>query len=379
MVKPNLILFSSLLLPPSQTFIRAQGEQIQQFTPHYVGSRIVPGLELPPERTLVINQGTALGKVEEQLFKLTGFAPSFYRRVQQLKPVLIHAQFGLSGALAMPLARSLQLPLIVHFRGADATLKDDQVRYTSINQWVYLQRREKLKQETRLFLTVSNFIKEALIAQKFPSEKVRVHYSGINIQEFTPDPAIPREQIVLFVGRLTEKKGCEYLIQAMQRIQATRPNTHLVLIGDGPLLPSLQTLAAQTLKKYQFLGVQPASVVKQWMNRAYLLVAPSITAIQGDSEGLPNVVLEAQAMGLPVVSTLHAGIPEGVIHGETGFLAAERDAEQLASHCLTLIDDISLWQRFSQRGQGHVRENFDRAKQTVILEEIYRSILRGEL
>jgi colanic acid/amylovoran biosynthesis glycosyltransferase len=371
----KILLFSSLLLPASQTFIKAQGEEIKQFTPYYIGSRLVPGLELPPDRTVVVNRGGKVGSAGEALFKLTGYAPTFYQQLRQLNPVLIHAQFGLSGALALPVMRSLKLPMIVHYRGADATIKDEYARYQSLNHWIYLRRRDTLKKEARLFLTVSKFIQEKLLEQGFPADKIKVHYSGINTADFTPDRTVPREPVVLFVGRLMEKKGCEYLIQAMAQVQAQQPDIELVLIGDGPLRSSLEALAKQSLKRYRFLGVQPAPVVKEWMNRARLFVAPSVTASQGDSEGLPNVVLEAQAMGLPVISTLHAGIPEGVIQGETGFLAPERDADTLAAYCLKVLHDEQLWQHLSENGQAHVRANFDRPKQTRILESIYQAVL----
>lgn len=377
--KPNLVMFSSLLLPPSQTFIRAQGEELKQFNPYYVGSRLVKGLDLPSDRTLVVNRGGTLGNVAEVRFKLTGIAPQLYQKIRQLNPVLIHAQFGLSGALALPLARHLNLPLLVHFRGSDATEKPQYVRYNSLNHWLYFHRQAQLKQETRLFFTVSKFIKEKLLEQGFPANKILVHYSGINVNAFQPDATVVREPVVLFVGRLMAKKGCEYLIQAMAQVQAVMPEVQLVLIGDGELKPSLETMAAQYLRRYQFLGIQPQPVVKAWMNRASLLAAPSVTAENGNSEGLPNVVLEAQAMGLPVVSTQHAGIPEGVLHGETGFLAAERNAEELAQYCLTLLQDAELWKQFSGRGQDHVRANFDRTKQTRILEDIYAAVLRGDL
>jgi len=374
-----VIFFSSLLLPPSQTFIRAQGEELQRFCPYYAGSRLVPGLALPPDRTLVINRGGVEGTAAEALFKVTGFAPGFYQRLAALQPVLIHAQFGLSGALALPLARSLKLPLLVHFRGADATIPESVAKWSSLNHWIYFRRQQALQRQARLFLTVSAFIQTKLLEQGFPPEKVRVHYSGIDVTQFQPDPTVPRQPVVLFVGRLTEKKGCEYLIRAMAAVQKTLPEVQLIIIGDGSLKRDLEQLAAATLKSYQFLGFQPVAVVKSWMNRASLFVAPSVTAHQGDSEGLPNVVLEAQAMGLPVVSTVHAGIPEAIVQGETGFLAPERNSEALTQYILRLLQDPDLWQAFSHQGQARVRTHFDRRQQTRILEGIYKEILAAEL
>ncbi|NER78917.1 MAG: glycosyltransferase, partial [Leptolyngbya sp. SIO1D8] len=139
--------------------------------------------------------------------------------------------------------------------------------------------------------------------------------------------------------------------------------------------PQLETLASQSLKRYQFLGVQPQPVVQQWLNKACLLAAPSVTTPDGDSEGLPNVVLEAQAMQLPVVSTYHAGIPEAVIHGETGFLVKEHDEEGLAAYMMKLLQDKDLWHALSQQGRTHMENHFNRHRQTRILESIYEEVL----
>ncbi len=373
--KPTVILFNSLLLPPSQTFIRDPAEKFQQFTAYYVGSRRVPGLELPSERTLVINPGNSQGKIQEQLFKLSGYAPKLYQQVKQLNPVLIHAQFGLSGVLVLPWIKSLNIPLIVHYRGADATVKLEHSRYTSLNHWIYFNRLETLKQKTTLFLTVSKFIQQKLLENGFPPEKIRPHYHGVDIQKFCPSSEIQREPIVLFVGRLTEKKGCEYLIKAMSQVQTEKPEVKLIIIGDGELKTQLETLAAQHLKNYEFLGTQSPETVRNWMNRSRILIAPSVTASQGDSEGLPNVVLEAQAMKLPVISTYHAGIPEAILHGETGFLTPEKEIKKLAEYSLKLLNNLDLWQQFSQRGREQVELNFNQDKQAAVLETIYQSIL----
>lgn len=371
----NVLMFSSLLLPPSQTFVRAQAETLQAFTAYYAGSRRVPGLELPADRTLVINSGGKGGSAQELLFKLTGLAPQFTRRVQEIQPALVHAQFGLSGVLVLSLVRSLQVPLIVHYRGADATVDPHQARFNSLNHWLYYQRRPQLRQQAQLFLTVSKFIRDRLLAQGFPAEKVKAHYHGVDIAQFNPDPHRPREPVVLFVGRLAGKKGCDDLIQAMAKVQATLPDLELVMIGEGPLKAELEALAAQKLKRYQFLGVQPQAVVREWMNRAQVLAAPSVTTADGDSEGLPNVVLEAQAMQLPVVSTYHAGIPEAVIQGETGFLVQEHDADGLAAYILKMVQDQDLWLKFSHQGRSHMEQNFNRSRQTRVLEGIYESVL----
>jgi colanic acid/amylovoran biosynthesis glycosyltransferase len=375
MSNSNVLIFNGRLLPASETFIRSQAEGLQKFTPYYVGARRVPGLSLPPERTLVVNQGKLLGAVAEGLFKLYGFAPTLYRKLQQLHPLLVHAHFGVCGTLALPLIQSLKVPMVVTYHGLDATMSDTYARKNSLTTRIYLHRRETLKQQVNLFIGVSDFISQKLIAQGFPAEKVITHCLGVDTQLFQSDPKLPRQPIVLFVGRFSEKKGCEYLIRAMAQVQQVAPDLELLLIGDGQLKTELEILATKLLRRYQFLGFQTQSVVKSWMERAMLLVAPSVTASTGDSEGLPTVIVEAQAMGLPVVASNHAGIPQAVIHGETGFLTAERDIAGLATSILRLCREPELWQRFSHNGQEHVAKNFNLHQQTKILESIYESVI----
>ncbi len=368
--KPIVVIYRLDLLPPSETFVRGQAEALQRFTPYYIGSRIVPGLPLPNERTLVVNQGGLLGRMSEVSSKLWGFATTFVEQVRNLNPVLIHAHFGLDGAVALPLARSLRIPLLITFHGFDVTVKQKHTQL-SVRQWLYLRRSEALKREARLFIAVSEFIKEKLLEQGFPPNKIVVHYIGVDTELFRPDQAVQREPVVLFVGRLVEKKGCEYLIRAMNRVQITIPDVELVVIGTGELRSSLEQLAKKTLRRYRFLGVQPPESVRTWMNRAKVFCVPSITARSGDSEAFGLVFAEAQAMGLPVVSSASGGIPEAVTHGKTGFLAAERDWEGNAAHILRLLEDKELWQQFSQSGQELVRTRFDLHNQTRALESIY--------
>ena len=375
MPKPNVAIFNGRLLPSSETFVKAQAEGLQQFNPYYVGARLVKGLAVPKDRTLVVNSGNLTGNIAEILFKQIGFAPHLYAKLQDLHPALIHAHFGVCGALALPIAHKLNVPLIVTFHGFDASMTDEYARRNSISTRVYLRRREFLKQDVSLFIAVSKFIKKRLIQQGFPEDRIQVHYIGIDTDKFQPETSKQRQKKVLFVGRLVEKKGCKYLIQAMAKVQATNPDIELIIIGDGPLRTKLEALANQLLNRYSFLGVQAPHRVKDLMNQAHLLVAPSVTTEDGDTEGLPMVILEAQSMGLPVISSYHAGIPEAIIDGETGFLAEEQDWETIATRVLQLFQDSNCWNYLSKNGQTSVKVNFNLKKQINILEEIYQKIL----
>jgi glycosyltransferase involved in cell wall biosynthesis len=378
MSSPNIVIFNGRLLPASETFVRSQAEGLHRFTPYYVGARRVPGLTLPSERTLVVNRGNLLGTVQEFAFKSWGVAPGLLGRVRSLQPALIHAHFGVCGTLALPLSRALQLPLMVTYHGFDACMTDEYARRDSVSTRVYLRRREALKDEAHLFIAVSDFIKNRLIEQGFSEDKICVHYIGVDTEIFQPDAAITREPVVLFVGRLTEKKGCKYLIQAMAQVQSSLKDAKLVIIGDGNLYVELRALAEKTLQNYEFLGLQPPDVVKAWMNKASVFCVPSIQASTGDCEGFGIVFAEAQAMGLPCVSFASGGIPEAIAHGETGFLAAERDWKTLAEYILQLLKEPNLWQQFSENGRNRVLTHFNLKQQTKALEDIYRAVLGGK-
>lgn len=374
--KPPVIIYRDWLLEPSETFVLGQAEALRSFTPYYVGSRLRKGLLTPKERTLVLNRGDLMGWAREVAYKVAGFAPTLFHSVQKLKPVLIHAHFGIGGTLALPLRRALNVPMLVTYHGYEELIPDEVARRSYFSHRVYVRRKEVLKREVQMFIAVSNFSKENLLKQGFPASKIIVHYIGIDTNAFQPDPTVPREPVVLFVARLVEKKGCEYLIRAMSRVQAVRPDVELVVIGDGELRPSLERLAYESLQRYRFLGVQPPESVRVWMNRAKVFSVPSVVAKSGDAEGFGMVFAEAQAMGLPVASFASGAIPEAVAHGEVGFLAAERDWEKLAKHILLLLEEDNTWHRFSEFGLRRVRALFDLQKQTSVLEEIYKQVLR---
>lgn len=375
--KPPIIIYRDWLLEPSETFVLGQAEALRGFTPYYVGSRFRKGLLTPAERTLILNRGDLMGWAREVPYKLAGFAPTLFHRVQKLNPVLIHAHFGIGGTLALPLRRVLNVPMLVTYHGYEELIPDELARRSYFSHRVYVRRKEVLKREVQRFIAVSNFSKENLLKQGFPAAKIIVHYIGIDPNAFQPDPAVPREPVVLFVARLVEKKGCEYLIRAMSKVQAVRPDIELVVIGDGELQPSLERLAEEKLQRYQFLGLQPPETVRAWMNRAKVFSVPSIVAHSGEAEGFGMVFAEAQAMGLPVVSFASGGIVESVAHEQVGFLAAEGNWEELAKYILLLFEEDTVWHRFSKAGQSRVRSLFNLHKQTAALEEIYDQVLKN--
>ena len=372
--QPTLIIFCDHLLYPSETFVRAQAQALQRFTPVYAGSRRVPGLDLPPESTYTVSSGDRNGRVREVLFKLFGIAPDLVERLRALDPVLMHAHFGPDGLRALPLARKLGLPLIITFHGSDATATDVRHVRAPFGHRRYLLQRSVVQSGGRLFIAVSEFIRRKLLEQHFPAEKIRVHYIGVDTKLFSPGRG-EQETTVLFVGRLANRKGAEFLIRAMEDVQKENRDAELVLIGDGPLRGELERRAKRTLRRYRFLGTQSPQVVREWLDRAAVFCAPSITVRSGEAEAFGMVFAEAQAMEKPVVSFATGGISEAVLHGETGFLAPDRDWRTLAQYLSLLLKNADLRRKFGVLGRQRVLRLFDLNTQTSALEKIYEDVL----
>jgi colanic acid/amylovoran biosynthesis glycosyltransferase len=376
---PVVLVYRSQLLGPSETFIQSQAAFMETFRAFFVGRSRVPGIELPADSVWVANQGGKLGKLQDIRFRVLGPGSECLNRLREQKPRIIHGHFGPDSCEAIPLASALHIPLVVTFHGFDATLTDAALGQTRQGRR-YLRALPALRKKTDLFLAVSEFIAKRATAQRgIPADRIRVHYIGVDAEKFRPPVAPNRKTQVLFVGRLVEKKGCEFLIKAMASVQQELPEAELIVIGDGPRRQELENEARNSLKKFRFMGVQTSAVVQQQMQEAALLCVPSVTASDGDSEGLPIAVYEAQASGLPVAAFASAGIPEAITHGETGFLAPERDWKQLGEYLVLLLKSAELRERFSRAAREQIEQKFNIRKQSASLERIYEEVIESHL
>jgi glycosyltransferase involved in cell wall biosynthesis len=193
-------------------------------------------------------------------------------------------------------------------------------------------------------------------------QNIHLVYHGLDFSRF-PDSK-PRQKVggrltVVSVGRAVEKKGYADLLCALARLRSD-PSWRLEHVGGGPLSAKLKELAARRglADRVTWHGLQDRAFIFALLGRADLFVLPSRLARSGDRDGLPNVLMEAQAFGVPVLSTDVSGIPELVSHGETGILVRQRDVAALASALRTLMDDPRLRQRLGEAGAKRVREQF---------------------
>ncbi len=371
----TIVVFRIQLLPPSETFIAAQAIAMRRFSPFFVGWRKMAGIDLPQNTSWTVDDGGLRGRLRELRFRYAGPTREQVARLRARSPRLVYAHFAPDGYAAMELAKRLGVPLVTALHGYDVTMSDQAMGATRLGR-EYLQGRSTLQKIGALFLACSAYVRRRGLEMGYPADRTIVHSIGVDVERFKPPSTDRRrEKSVLFVARLVEKKGCGSLIEAMVEVQQRCPAAELVVIGAGPSRPEYEAQAAARGVRCRFFGSQPTNVVRDWMARAAVFCVPSVVAASGDAEGFGMVFIEAQAMGLPVVSTLSGGIPEAVRNGETGLLVTERDPRALAEAILHLIEDQELWQRYSIAGRRHVVRHFNLAQQTDRLENVFEQLL----
>ena len=238
----------------------------------------------------------------------------------------IHCEFGPMGRFMLPMldAGIVEGPLSVAFYGYDIT-REPAIHGTGVY--------DELFARVEVLLPNSTYLVDRLVAAGAPPEKVTLHRLGIRTEDFAPVDRTARRgsPVALAVGRFVEKKGFEYAIRAMA-LAETPEEWRLRLVGDGALKPSLERLVAGLgLKdRVEFLGWRSHGEVVRLMGESDLFLAPSVTAQDGDMEGMPLVIAEAMATGLPVISTRHSGIPDAARDGENAVLVDEFDVTGLA-------------------------------------------------
>lgn len=200
---------------------------------------------------------------------------------------------------------------------------------------------------------------------------IRLHH-GLDVNEYDmPLRSGAEEPLLLAVGQLKEKKGFAYLIEACRLLSERGISFRLEIIGEGPLRDRLQTSIARAgLEGTVILrGALSHDEVKEAYRRADLFVLPCVTGADGDRDGIPNVILEAMASGLPVVSTAHSGIPEAVEDGTSGLLVPPGDPVALAEALVMLAEDEGLRRTYGEAGRKLVADSFDVSQNVQSLVE----------
>lgn len=377
--RPVVLVYRGMLLPWSETFIKSQLLALRRWRGILVGNYQLHELALDGANIRVLrgDQSSFLTRFRRKIDLWTSTVPrSITRLLARDNACLLHAHFGVDAIEAFPLARAFNLPMLVTFHGYDINIdrKWWEAGYGGRRMRSYPERLLKLAAQPRVrFIAVSDTIRRRAISFGIPADKISVSYIGIDAASFAQSgpPVHQRARRVLFVGRLVEKKGCEYLIKALSRIQLAVPDVSLTIIGDGELREDLQRLSHRLGVWAIFRGAVSNAEVMQELQRTRVLCLPSVRAANGDLEGLPIALLEAQASGVPVVTSTLGGAAEGIDYGVTGLTFDERDVEGLADRLVRLLTDDVTASSMSLAGPRFIASKFDLVRCTERLESLY--------
>ncbi len=365
----TVLIFRKRLLSYSETFIADQGQMLPRYRPVYCG--YTPddsglGLIENADRLLLSDYSRSPG-LAKLLFRAgLGGASRWLDAIEQQRIDLVHAHFFNDGIDALRLGQRLGRPVVTTLHGHDITKQpvDDGGSGSAARFFARVD----------CVIAVSEFIAEQAIRRGCPEHKIRQHYIGIDLDKFDQEKNETAHPSLLFVGRLVEKKGCTYLLQAMETLKSRFPDLRLTVVGDGELGPALQQESLARGLNVDFVGTATPAQVREQLARCWLFVAPSVIAASGDAEGLGMVFLEAQALRTPVVSFRSGGLVEAVAEGSSALLSDEKDVGGLADNIAQLLENRSLRHNMGAAGRERVEQLFDVRRQCAKLELIYDSL-----
>ena len=237
---------------------------------------------------------------------------------------------------------------------------------------------EKIRKAS-FIVTCTEYNKKWLEATTPPEEHGKIHliYHGVDVGywQFRQPAPVGKPARILTIGRLVEKKGIIYLLEAVCRLMKMDVPVHLYIVGRGKEEQQLKHFCRKfgIERSVTFMGWQTPAQIKDLYIRSDVFVLPSVVASDGDRDGIPNVVLEAMSVGVPVVSTSVSGIPEVMQNGCNGLLAPERDSEQLANAIDTLLNDTPLRNLLMENASKTIREKFDSNQCNQLLVKLFNS------
>lgn len=294
--------------------------------------------------------------------------PYYQEIIRQEKPHLIHAHFGYDAVKLIKPAQTQNIPLLVSFYGSDVS------RLPSELGWK--RRYEKLAASADHFIAVTEFMKSQLVDIGFPEEKISIVRFGLDVDEFEYRENSLTPKKIMMVGRMVEKKGFEYAIQAISNLCKMGKEPELNIYGYGPLMDSLKKRSTHLDVDdcIHFHGYQPIEAIMDAHDQHSIMIVPSTTANDGDMEGLPNTILEAMAKGTPVVASRHAAIPEAIRDKETGFLFDEKDVNGLTKILQKIMDGEFDLNTIRKNARSAVEKEYGIYRMVEEVEDIYDQV-----
>jgi colanic acid/amylovoran biosynthesis glycosyltransferase len=374
--KKNILIVSPHKIGQTETFIRAHIDQLYGNVFYLYGW----DLDLKTEADVSLKElykpkSSFLTKFKSLLphyiyFRLLQKQKKNYTKEALIKRYIkehhidvVMAEYGTAGSFITPICKNLDIPLLVHFHGFDASRKD------TLNN--FKKGYELMFSYATKIIVVSNAMKQALVGQGCPEKKLVLNTYGPHPYYLNIEPNL-ESNFIISVGRHTYKKAPYLTILAFQKVLKKHPHLKLKMIGDGELFDVSKNLVKSLGLENNIIllgGLERKEIVKH-LEKAFLFLQHSIVASNGDSEGTPVGIIEAMAAGLPVVSTRHAGIPDVVIENKTGFLVDEGDINTMAKAIIKLAENRKLLSEFGTNGKVLIEKNFTLEKHINILNDI---------
>lgn len=370
---PFALQLLNVYLHPTETFIWQSLRQMETFTPLILADAQAhrerfplpkaAWLQLKAKRPL-LQRAMAWAQRRYAPVKHPGLAEA----IKPYRPKIAHFHNGYRAVIGWEEVARLGIPAVVNFYGSDVSVRSQLERLRPGYATLF--------REAKALLVEGPAMRERLIGLGAPADKIHFIRIAIIPEEYRfrlRQRVDSRPVKWIFVGRLVEKKGLRIALEAL----ATLPQSgEIEVIGDGPLRAKLEKQAQDLGLKARFRGMLTLDEMRTCMNEADALLAPSVTATDGDGEGgAPTVILEAQASGLPVITTDHDDIPFITLPGESALLAKQGNVEDYARVLNEFLASPEKWAAMGQAGQLHVATHHHARKVTQGLEDLYRKIV----
>ena len=282
----------------------------------------------------------------------------------------LHAHFGTQAATVARLAAA--------FAGIHYS-------FTAHAKDIYHQYEEPVQLDLKIHdaaftVTVSDY-NLAYLRTHFGAPTDRTHriYNGLDLSAFPYHPPVNRPPHVVAVGRLVEKKGFPFLIDAIGLLRDRGIDCRCTLVGDGPMRPQLQKQIEDLglTDRVQLAGVRPLTEVSAFLKGAAVLVAPSIISEGGDRDGLPTILVEGMALGTPCISTQVVGIPELIRDHETGLCVPPNDAKVLADAIAEMLGNPTMARLLADNARALIESEYDVHRNTARLRDLFAQSIQA--
>ena len=303
--------------------------------------------------------------------------PFLARHLAMLRPAILHSHFGNNGWKVMRTAERFDLCHFVSFYGQDVS------RLPKQNPAWVRRYRELFKSTQTRFLCEGSFMAQSLVDLGCERDRIQVHHLGVEVEKISYRPRqwqAGEPLRVLLAASFREKKGLPYALEALARLRSHVPLT-ITIIGDAGKASAAQQEKQKildTIERHRLgdvtrlLGYQPQTVLWAEAYQHHLFLSPSVTAADGDAEGgAPVALIDMAASGMPIVSSFHCDIPEVIRHGETGWLAPERDIDAIVGAIEQWLDQPQQWASMLQAGRHHIEQHYDARTQGALLARHY--------